>query len=187
MTYLIFKQDAMNKKNGWEDELSMLMLVDKNDLTIEQPDYSKLYARAFSKHTTTDLVLQLAFQQHQQKVAVIAVKFKRDIKTDKRLIAQYGDDYLGCVKKSVKKQDLLNDLEAQEGLREAKQLRNSLNPHLLGIKHAYTRLAISDAEVKELDDLAKQSIKPVNVWLDAFENKLISAHQAMPKLIERAF
>lgn len=187
MTYLIFNYNGNYKTDGWEEALSLLILVDKNDFTIEYPEQRLLYERTYAKHTTKDLVLQLAFQHHKQQTGVLAVKFKRDMKSDKRLVAKYGTDYLGCVRGTVKKHELVNELEAQEGLREAKQLKNSLNPYLLGIKHSYTRLAISDAEVKELDALVKKSIKPVNIWLDTFENKLIAAHQAMPKLLERDF
>jgi hypothetical protein len=181
MSYVIFKYEPRTDSKDKIKALSLLFLTPEASLKGYDGWTTGLERKPLEKLKLLDMITFVAC--HLSKVySVSIIKFPNDFTTDKHFIDSFGDNYIGMLPNSIKKQDLLERCTKIKDYRERHYFQSWGKLHLTQIKRLMT-----DNEFNFITKLTEQSLLPVNKWIDNWIKESKDKLDKSPKLISRNF
>ena len=174
MSYIFFKHNENDNFAAFTEEVGFMCAL---DTTVMESDYHNTGYEWFSRiplyyleEEASDAFMLLHYVcfycNNNEPVFYLYVP-DRDISSDHRIIARYGDDYLGTFDNAVNSKELVEVLVLVYKMVETNVLKNStltiLNEML---KKPITYLNLTDIEKTDLEQIIISDDSPLIKWCD---------------------
>jgi hypothetical protein len=184
MTYAVFKFHRNCNADEWIKRLSIQLLTPESKLHGFDAWEADIKIRGMTAKPTEVLAGNLVCSETKEHTISI-VKFPKVLSTDKHLMI-FGNDYLGCFTKVLKKNEMLSRIELFEKLNNNESLIDHFEANINSINTGY-KVGLTEAEIEELKILQAAYLKTIEKWIKLRRKTLEKSIEQMPKFLLRGF
>lgn len=168
MSYIFFKHDGINNIDNFSNSLATSLWLSQGNLRckLHRSSFQVLSKYDLERVYDYDWLLSEYFFTYKNNFNnVFYVYSDTELKTDKYLVGDYGDKYLGIVENAVDIKTVIKLLKLVYKLFETEELKKSLRAKLDAIKKNEF-IALSDVEYLELVKIIGDSNLRFFYWCD---------------------
>ena len=184
MTYAVFKFHRNCNAEEWIKRLSIQLLTPESKFYGFDAWEADIKIRGMIAKPTEVLAGNLACSETKEHTVSI-VKFPKVLSTDKHLLI-FGDDYLGCFTKVLKKNEMRSRIELLEKLKNNDSLIDHFEANINSINTGY-KVGLTEVEIEELKILQAACLKPIEKWIKLRNKALEKSIAQLPKFLLRGF
>jgi len=185
MSYVLLRFDQPKLVDTLLTELSLVIFQSENDIQVLRRKLFRESSKSLKNMTKDHLIAQYSRIVLNHDCTII--KCKKLIKSDKKLIEYYQNQYLGCIDKSILKATAVDILEKHARLTSHRYFLTLLRQSNY-VQEIYLRdLRLSESETDEWFRLLDDSLAPAMNWLKQKSNFIEQAVANAPELLRRNF
>jgi len=187
MSKMLFKSKPNRKANDLVQTLSLTFLTALSNIKAEDLSLSSVRVNHKIESLTTTELLTYCICKIYGIQSVIVVEFKKPFPTDDKFIESFKDNYMGTIDKNMSKSELIELAKPLSIYSHSQHLNQWLQPQFSMLKDSFTKAGLSADECAELEQLFKNSFKPVDEWIKTRNSALKSKIDPLTKFIKRGY
>ena len=165
MSTMFFKYKRHREANDLVQSISTMFLTPTND--IKATDVSATAIRKKSKVESLSNTELLAFTVSRISGVpnLTIVEYKKSFASDAKFIQSFQNNYLGTIKKKIKKSELVELAKLQAEYEYSQSLESWLHPNFPLLRESFDKAGLNEKDCAYLKTLYKSSVKPVDDWI----------------------
>jgi hypothetical protein len=184
MTYAVFKFHINCNADEWIKRLSLLLLTPESKLYGFDAWNAEIKIRGMIAKPTEVLAGNLLCSEAKEHTVSI-VKFPKVLSTDKHLLT-FGDEYIGCFTKVLKKNEMLSRIELFEKLKNNESLIDHFEANINSINTCF-KVGLTEVKIEKLKSLQEAYLKPLEKWIKLRNKNLKKSIAQLTKFLLRSF
>ena len=187
MFKMFFKYETDREADDLVQSLSLLFLTPVSNISAEDVWATSISRKRKIENLSINELLTYTVCRIKGVPSMTVVDFKKPFKSDTKFIDSFKENYLGTVNVKVTKAELVQLAKLQSKLEYNGYLSNWLNPRFTNLKSSFEDAGLTDQECKELENLYKQSNKPVDDWIKSKRDVIKNSIKPLTKFIVRGY
>lgn len=98
-----------------------------------------------------------------------------------------GDSYIGCIQSPLVKKDLISRVEMWLKLENNNRLKHRYDFEFISPRKSMEEAYLSGEEIAELNKIYKNSIGPIDKWINERRVAITKSMKKLPKFLKRDF
>ena len=183
--YVFFDLTTGYDEGGLLKTLSLDFSLPENQLNSYFCD-NRFYARrAIRSFSIVDLIRYYWMCKFDKEALLIC--FPIEMKTDGYLVNKFGQSYLGCISRKIRKKDLRLLVDSYQQLTQINDSKKIFSMPLNVVQEKLRQTPFSNEEVQYLIKLYEENYRQVSEVVDQKASRLISQLQSLPSIVRRDF
>lgn len=183
MGYLVFRRDTKRDNDEFAASLALYLLQpEKNFEAIDSHSHPK---QVNEKSTLNQLVAYRLTMM--RRGAILVIKTRLEISSDKFLVSTFGSSYIGYISGNLDKATLLKRIRLEGVLLSYDRLKFDIDHQKSALNRFSKFLSFSELEMSEFESLAENAVRPLHGWIDSHAQSTKDALKQLPPFLIRDF